>query len=80
MAFTAVLDCADLPGAALGALRAGVRDVALSGPPEVVARVAAVAEAMGANLHPPAQGGLDLRGRRDRRAACLDWLGGGSRG
>jgi hypothetical protein len=75
VAFTAVLDCADTPGAALAALRAGVRDVALGGPPEVVERVRAIAAAQGARLHPPATGGLDLRGRRDARAACLAWLG-----
>ena len=63
VAVTAVLDCADQPGAALGALRAGVRDLSLHAPPEVFARVRAIAAAEGARLHPPVEGALDQIGR-----------------
>ncbi|WP_207476748.1 hypothetical protein [Arenibaculum pallidiluteum] len=71
---TAVLDCADRPGAALAALRAGVPDVALAGKPDLLERVRAIAEAQGARLHTPCAGGLDLRGRRDALEACRLWL------
>lgn len=74
VSFTAVLDCADRPGAALDALRAGVEDVALAAPHEVLERVASIAAALGARLHPPVRGGLDLRGVRDPRGACRSWL------
>jgi hypothetical protein len=74
VAVTAVLDCADQPGAALGALRAGVRDVSLLAPPDTFARVGAIAAAKGARLHPPMEGVLDLRGRPDAAGACRSWL------
>jgi hypothetical protein len=72
--FTAVLDCADRPGAALDALRAGVADVALAAPPDVLERVGAIAAVLGARLHAPTRDGLDLRGTRDPRGACRSWL------
>lgn len=78
-----VLDCADAAGRALEALAAGVRHVALDDgelAPGVRARVAAIAAARGATLHPALATltgpypPLDLRGRRDPVAACRDWL------
>lgn len=79
---TAVLDCADSPGAALAALREGVRDVALDGPPEVVGRVAGIAAALGARMHPPVETALEtaletafgLEARSDAVRACREWL------
>lgn len=69
-----VLDCADHAGRVQGAIAAGVGHVVFTGRPDVAERLAAIAAAQGAVLltaRPPA---LDLRGRRDPLAACLDWL------
>ena len=41
MAVTAVLECHDRPGLVRAGLRAGLRDLRFSGPPEVAARLAA---------------------------------------
>lgn len=71
---TAVLDCADQPGDALAAVRAGVADIALAAPEDVVARVHAIAAQQGARVHAPVTGGLDLRGHRDPAATCRRWL------
>ena len=72
VAFAAALDCADAPGAALAALRAGVRIVVLDGACPAFPAVAAAAAELGATLldtRPPALdlGRLDLRRRDDRR-------------
>jgi len=77
VAVTAVLDCADLPGLVLGAVRAGVHHLRFSGSSETAARLAAIAASAGATLH---SGGtwagpaLDLRGVTDPAAACREWL------
>ncbi len=49
-----VLDCGDCPGAALGALRAGVKTIAYAGPDR--ARMRAAAASVGAKLAEPAGG------------------------
>ncbi|MBX6366406.1 MAG: hypothetical protein IRZ04_00415 [Rhodospirillales bacterium] len=46
--FEAVLDCGDAPGAALAALRRGVRRVRLCGDPAAIGRVAEIAARLGA--------------------------------
>ena len=51
VAVTAVLDCHDWPGRVLAGLRAGHKELRFSGPPEVAARLAALANAAGARLH-----------------------------
>jgi hypothetical protein len=51
--FDAVLDCADEPGAALGALRAGVKRVRFAGHREAAARLADIAGQRGAVVEPP---------------------------
>ena len=63
--FVAVLDCADRPGHALAAWRAGVRDVAFAADAPAAARLAAIAARMGLRLWastsdggPPALGSL----------------------
>jgi hypothetical protein len=53
VAFDAVLDCADEPGAALGALRAGVKRVRFAGRPEAAARLADIARQRGAAIEKP---------------------------
>jgi hypothetical protein len=50
--FEAVLDCADEPGAALAALRRGVRRVRFSGHPEAARRLAKIAAQLGAAIEP----------------------------
>jgi hypothetical protein len=77
VAVTAVLDCADLPGSAQAAIRAGVGDLRFTGPPELTARLSAIAAAAGLRLHDAeAFGGprLDLRGVADPVTACRQWL------
>ena len=47
-----MLDCGDAPGLALEALRDGAEAVRLRGAPEVLAKVADIAEQYGAQLFP----------------------------
>ncbi|MBW6398790.1 hypothetical protein KPL78_13080 [Roseomonas sp. HJA6] len=77
-AWVAALDCADAPGAALAALRAGTRIVVLAGACPSFPAVAAAASEAGATLLParPAAldlGRLDLR-RRDDLARIAAWF------
>jgi hypothetical protein len=74
VALTAVLDCADSPGAALAALREGVKDVSLDGPPAVIGRVAAIAEATGCRSHAPVATAFAPEGNADLVRACREWL------
>ncbi|WP_244458747.1 hypothetical protein [Roseomonas fluvialis] len=72
------IDCADAPGAALAALRAGARLVVLQGGCPSFAAVAAAAAGCGARLlpeRPPSLdlGRLDLQ-RRDDLARLSAWL------
>jgi len=80
VAHAAALDCADMPGAALAALRGGLRFVILDPLTPAFAAVAAAAESCGAVLlaeRPPA---LDLARydarRRSHGAALAAWLAG----
>jgi hypothetical protein len=50
--FEAVLDCGEEPGAALAALRRGVRRIRLGGDPEARRRVADIAAQLGAVIEP----------------------------
>ncbi len=52
-ALTAVLHCHDQPGLVLAGVRAGCTDLLFSGPPELAARLAALAATAGALLHRP---------------------------
>lgn len=79
VAVTAVLDCADLPGCVQAAIRAGQGDVAFAGPPELTAKLAAIAAAAGIRLHDAntiAGPRLDLSAEADPTAACRRWLAG----
>ena len=75
---TLVLDCADEAGTALGALRRGLKAVRIAGPPEVRAKLAALAETYGARLDDDERPCLDLVGglveQADLAARCRDWL------
>ncbi len=71
---TAILDCADQPGRALAALRIGVKHLRLAGNPRARARVAAIAEAMGAMLDVTRYDALDLAGVGDAQADVTAFL------
>jgi hypothetical protein len=74
---TAILDCADRPGDALAALRAGVRDISLGGSSSSGARrsVSAIARKLNARVHTyPGSNALDLLGTQDPVAVCDTWL------
>ncbi len=72
----AILDCGDAPGIALGALRAGIKDICLDCPPSVRARVEDIAKQVGARLVPRPSGPmLDMATATDPGAAARDWFG-----
>ncbi len=74
-ALTAVLDCADQPGHALGALRVGLRHLLLTGCPDnALARLGPIAETYGAALYGHTGPLFDPRSYRDSVRACRDWL------
>ena len=78
LALTLVLDCADEAGTALGALRRGLKAVRVAGPPEMRAKLAALASTYGARLDEDERPCLDLIGglveQADLAARCRDWL------
>ena len=76
-ACVALCDCGDRAGEAQGALAAGARHVLFTGPPDVAARLAAIAAGVGAVVLTALPPALDLRGARDPVAACKAWLAGG---
>lgn len=75
---TAALDCADAPGSALAALRAGVRVIVLDGNSPAFGAVAAAAAEWGAAVLPVRPPAFDLGradpARRDDRARLAAWL------
>lgn len=72
--FDAVLDCGDRPGAALAALRQGVRLIRFTGPKRARERIEALAKRHGAELIAGALPALDLAGVTDAETACRDFL------
>ena len=76
--FMALLDCADLPGLVLSAVRAGCHDIAFTpGPatPEGVgSRLTSLAEAHGSRLHPAPAGVTEVCWRRNRGATLRQYL------
>ena len=73
---TAVIDCGDDPGIALGALRIGWKSVAYSGPPPARDKLADIAQQYGAALVTEAVPGevLDLLDHPDPEGACRQFL------
>ncbi|MBF0306060.1 MAG: hypothetical protein HQL41_10490, partial [Alphaproteobacteria bacterium] len=69
----AVLDCADAPGAALAALRLGLRHLRIDAPPEMRDRLTAMGALLDDQNEAPT---LDLLDHPDPEAACRAWLGG----
>lgn len=70
----ALLDCADQPGWALEALRLGCPLVRYRGPRKTAAKLADIAEQMGARLITGPVDGLGLLGEPDPGAVCRRWL------
>ena len=73
--YEAVLDCADEPGTALAALRAGCRRVIFSGGAEMAEKLSQIAAATGAAIEAGEGRVLDLLGARDPESACRVFLG-----
>jgi len=73
---TAVLDCGDMPGYALAALRDGARIIRYSG--DTAEKIADIAAQYGAQVIAGRPEALDLaaveRARRDPERACREWL------
>ncbi len=73
---TAVLDCGDMPGYALAALRDGAPIIRFSG--DTAAKIADIAAQYGALVIAERPEALDLavveRSRRDLGRACREWL------
>ena len=82
MAAVPVLDCAEAPGHALAALRAGIRVVRLDAPQPARRRVADIARQLGARLIGTADIGplLDLLDEADPELACRVFLGAAAAG
>ncbi|MFV3074405.1 hypothetical protein [Niveispirillum fermenti] len=76
--FLALLDCTDLEGQVLSALRAGVTDIVWQPRPDaadgVAARLLSLATAHGARLHPPPVGVTEPCWRRNRAAPLRQYL------
>jgi hypothetical protein len=71
---TAILDCDDAPGHALGAFRAGTKAVRFTGRADVAEKLRDIAAELDAELITEDIETLDLRGHRDPVAACTAWL------
>jgi hypothetical protein len=72
--YETVLDCADEPGTALAALRAGCKRVIFLGTVDTRAKLAEIAAAIGARLEAGEGRALDLLGQRDAEAACRAFI------
>ncbi len=76
--FMALLDCADLPGLVLSALRAGCRDIVFTPGPAtpqgVLARLTSLAEAQDSRLHPAPTSVTEVCWRRNRGATLRQYL------
>lgn len=70
-----ILDCADEPGMALGALREGIAAICLDADPAIWSRVAQIAAQSGATLlRPERTGALDLAGSNNPQRDCKLYL------
>ena len=70
VAVTAILDCGDQPGAAMAALRLGLKNLRFHGAAEFRVKL----EGMGAVFAPPAEASLDLREIAEPETACAAFL------
>jgi hypothetical protein len=70
----AIIDCGAAPGHAMAAVRAGWREVHLTGKPDILARIEEMLDEVGGHLHrrlPPA---LDLADATDPSSELERWL------
>jgi fructose/tagatose bisphosphate aldolase len=74
VAVTAVLDCGDAPGVALGALRHGMTHIRFTGARKVRAKIADIAAALGGALDDDHRQALDLLDIANPEAACRAWI------
>lgn len=79
VAVEAILDCGDAAGDALAALRHGLKAIRVDLRPDVRAKIADIAEQLGARLDDEESPEcLDLLDLRDPEKACREWLKGGA--
>lgn len=78
LAISGLLDCADHPGHAMAALRAGAEAIVFTGDDRVAEKLSAIARQKGAIVlpaRPPAfDPAFDPSGASDRQSECRDWL------
>lgn len=74
VAATGILDCGDMPGLALGAIRTGVDCIRIDAPPETRARISDIASQAGVGVDDGPASALDLLDVADPLAACRDWF------
>ncbi len=74
VALSTLLDCDDCAGDAMASLREGVERICFRGREDVAAKLRAIAAQAGAEVTSELPLGLDLRGLRDPRLACIVWL------
>ena len=79
VALEVLFDCAEQPGHAAAALRAGFTKVRFGGRRRAAEALVAIAAATGAELVARRPKALDLRGEPDPEAACRAWLARGRR-
>jgi hypothetical protein len=75
----AILDCGDSPGLALAALRSGIPAVRIDAPAAVLAKIADIADQLGAKAWPPLPQDdfIDLLDAADPKARCVEALSAG---
>jgi hypothetical protein len=71
---TAILDCDDAAGHAIGAFRAGTKAVRFTGRADVAEKLRDIAASVNGELITEPVDTLDLRGQRDPVLACTAWL------
>jgi hypothetical protein len=69
-----ILDCGDEAGIAMAAFRRGLKHVRFSGPPEIAARLSAIAAETDAALDLDARPALDLANEIKVEDRCRAWL------
>lgn len=74
LAISGLLDCADHPGHAMAALRAGAEAIVFTGDKRVAEKLSAIARKTGAVVLPARPPVFDPGGASDKLAACRDWL------
>ena len=71
---TEVLDCGDMPGTAMAALRYGFTRICFTGAEKPLEKLRDIAEQKQAVIMTERPDGLDLLGIADPKTCCRDWL------